>query len=259
MLLIMAGGSTGGARRLVQIGFVLLILGAIVVVAAEAQRDALTARTAAQTTTTPADLFYQDGTPIPEVEVERALTEGRANARPGAELRMFDTSGKPMWVKVEKFNDALRAGWKYESPTAYAKRKANEASIPSHQRIEAFSVTGYLIGTLGLGFLAIAALRRTATGAARLTGSLAAEFENAKRGASTTPEPPKALTPTKAAEPAPIEAKRIACPACHHSNDGDAKFCDKCGARIRAPGCPSCGLPNAVDALFCKGCGAKLS
>ena len=49
---------------------------------------------------------------------------------------------------------------------------------------------------------------------------------------------------------------KIACPACGHPNDQDAKFCDDCGAAI-SKSCPACGAVNDGDAKFCDGCGNR--
>lgn len=49
------------------------------------------------------------------------------------------------------------------------------------------------------------------------------------------------------------------CPKCGRGNEGDARFCDQCGAEPRSPtACSSCGQENARDAAFCRGCGNRL-
>jgi hypothetical protein len=49
------------------------------------------------------------------------------------------------------------------------------------------------------------------------------------------------------------------CSRCGRGNDGNARFCDQCGAELRSPtACPSCGKENAQDAAFCGGCGNRL-
>jgi hypothetical protein len=63
------------------------------------------------------------------------------------------------------------------------------------------------------------------------------------------------------------------CPQCQSANDGNAGFCDQCGARITStPGartitggedetqqCQSCLSMNATDAKFCDQCGSSLA
>ena len=52
----------------------------------------------------------------------------------------------------------------------------------------------------------------------------------------------------------------VACPACGHGNDADARFCDQCGAKMPTERtCASCGHLNDVDARFCANCGSALS
>lgn len=51
---------------------------------------------------------------------------------------------------------------------------------------------------------------------------------------------------------------KIACPACGHPNDEDAKFCDDCGASI-SMSCRNCGAVNKGDAKFCDDCGSRFS
>jgi membrane protease subunit (stomatin/prohibitin family) len=50
----------------------------------------------------------------------------------------------------------------------------------------------------------------------------------------------------------------LACPACGHPNDEDAKFCDDCGAAV-SKACPTCGAANDGHAKFCDGCGNRLA
>jgi len=50
----------------------------------------------------------------------------------------------------------------------------------------------------------------------------------------------------------------VACPACGHANDADAKFCDDCGTAM-AQACPQCGKANDGDAKFCAECGTALA
>src|SRR5215469_12633513 len=47
------------------------------------------------------------------------------------------------------------------------------------------------------------------------------------------------------------------CAKCDADNRDNAKFCDKCGARL-SPKCPSCGAENRPDARFCDSCGGAL-
>ena len=47
------------------------------------------------------------------------------------------------------------------------------------------------------------------------------------------------------------------CPYCGTSNDGNAKYCKKCGKAI-AKVCPSCGQTVDGDSDFCNHCGKKI-
>lgn len=49
----------------------------------------------------------------------------------------------------------------------------------------------------------------------------------------------------------------VACSACGSAQDGDAAFCDDCGARM-ARACASCGTRADADARYCDACGAAL-
>jgi Double zinc ribbon len=59
--------------------------------------------------------------------------------------------------------------------------------------------------------------------------------------------------------PAPSSDARVACPACEVSNEKDAVFCKKCGARLSPFECPKCTTLNEPDAAFCKKCGKALA
>ena len=48
------------------------------------------------------------------------------------------------------------------------------------------------------------------------------------------------------------------CPACHHTNDDRAKFCDQCGQPLETR-CPACDSPNRPGARFCSACGQSLT
>ena len=47
------------------------------------------------------------------------------------------------------------------------------------------------------------------------------------------------------------------CAKCDTENRDNAKFCDKCGARLSHK-CSSCGAENRADAKFCGECGTPL-
>lgn len=49
----------------------------------------------------------------------------------------------------------------------------------------------------------------------------------------------------------------VRCPGCGRENDGDARFCDECGAAL-ARVCPNCHERNDADAKFCDACGSGL-
>jgi len=50
----------------------------------------------------------------------------------------------------------------------------------------------------------------------------------------------------------------VLCPACHHTNDDRAKFCDQCGQPLETR-CPTCNSPNRPGARFCNACGQSLT
>jgi ribosomal protein L40E len=52
---------------------------------------------------------------------------------------------------------------------------------------------------------------------------------------------------------------RASCARCETSNEPDAEFCKKCGARLARLPCKSCAASNEPDAEFCKKCGASLA
>lgn len=48
------------------------------------------------------------------------------------------------------------------------------------------------------------------------------------------------------------------CLGCHHSNQPEARFCERCGARLERA-CPGCLAANSPSARFCISCGCDLS
>jgi predicted amidophosphoribosyltransferase len=48
------------------------------------------------------------------------------------------------------------------------------------------------------------------------------------------------------------------CPACHHDNRADRRFCTACGTRLPTV-CPACGAATEPGEQFCGGCGAALT
>jgi ribosomal protein L40E len=54
-------------------------------------------------------------------------------------------------------------------------------------------------------------------------------------------------------------AARLDCPKCETSNEPDATFCKKCGAKLGRLACASCATSNEPDATFCKKCGGSLT
>ncbi len=48
------------------------------------------------------------------------------------------------------------------------------------------------------------------------------------------------------------------CPACHHDNRADRRFCTACGTRLPTA-CPACGAATEAGEKFCGGCGATLT
>ncbi len=80
----------------------------------------------------------------------------------------------------------------------------------------------------------------------------------------------QALTPTlQPQQPAPAPTPAVAgvaaqpqgqaCAKCGAMNVASAKFCNECGARLRAPGCPKCGNVPQPGAKFCIECGTGLN
>ena len=48
------------------------------------------------------------------------------------------------------------------------------------------------------------------------------------------------------------------CPACHHPNDGSARFCEQCGQPLELR-CPACNHQLRPEARFCSQCGQSLT
>lgn len=54
------------------------------------------------------------------------------------------------------------------------------------------------------------------------------------------------------------QGTKVRCHKCNSLQDGDAKFCDDCGAAIeKTRGCPQCKEMNDPDAKFCDNCGCR--
>jgi hypothetical protein len=70
------------------------------------------------------------------------------------------------------------------------------------------------------------------------------------------PEDPAESPPEEVETVAP--RSRLACKSCKTSNEVDASFCKKCGARLSPRECPACAVVNEPDAVFCKKCGKSL-
>ena len=52
------------------------------------------------------------------------------------------------------------------------------------------------------------------------------------------------------------------CSNCEFENNGDARFCAKCGSPLagaKGKKCGVCGTDNKLDAIYCKECGRHLS
>ena len=50
----------------------------------------------------------------------------------------------------------------------------------------------------------------------------------------------------------------VLCPACHHPNDGPARFCEQCGQPLKLR-CPACNHQIRPEARFCSQCGQSLT
>jgi len=50
----------------------------------------------------------------------------------------------------------------------------------------------------------------------------------------------------------------VTCPGCHQENPPDARFCNRCGARLELA-CPACRHGNPAGSRFCNGCGQILA
>ena len=48
------------------------------------------------------------------------------------------------------------------------------------------------------------------------------------------------------------------CSACHHPNDGPARFCEQCGQPLELR-CPACNHQLRPEARFCSQCGQSLT
>lgn len=74
------------------------------------------------------DLFFADGTPVPDEQAQEALAQGAAFARRGAEIPMLDNSGRPVWVPSGELQAAAKQGFRYESAGAAEFRKYQETA-----------------------------------------------------------------------------------------------------------------------------------
>ena len=77
-------------------------------------------------------------------------------------------------------------------------------------------------------------------------------------GAPSAPGPESPARGAERASAGPTSARR-ACLECAVSNEPDAVFCKKCGARLVPVECLSCTTKNEPDAAFCKKCGKSLA
>ena len=66
---------------------------------------------------------------------------------------------------------------------------------------------------------------------------------------------PIAREPLAFESKAPLGKTAVACRQCQAVNPADARFCNQCGAPIKASTCPGCGAEIVAEARFCNQCG----
>src|SRR5687767_11460557 len=72
-------------------------------------------------------VFFADGSPVPEEQVQQAVSSGKAFVQQGASLNMIDDTGVPVKIAAENVQAALEAGYQVEgSATVQARQSRRE-------------------------------------------------------------------------------------------------------------------------------------
>lgn len=84
------------------------------------------------------ELYFKDGTPIPQDQVAEAIKGGTAFADKSKPVHMLDDTGSPVVVNPEDYGQAVSAGFQLEDPSAVAERQIRkERSTIGQQAISA--------------------------------------------------------------------------------------------------------------------------
>jgi hypothetical protein len=121
-----------------------------------------------------AQVFYEDGTPVPAEEVNTALREGRAFVDDSAPLQMLTDAGTAVTVSADELDTALAAGYSYEDPAEAAARRRRTERGTLGQKAITFAEGVGRGATVGLSDVALT----TALGDDYRQGALERKQEN---------------------------------------------------------------------------------
>lgn len=145
--------------------------------------------------------------------------------------------------------------------------KSFRISSPDSSPRSAISKTSYAFATAAfhsstlffpLYFRTLAAAAAAVLAVKKKKGTVPAGAENAQGAVQTAAKSAQAAAKSAAEELTPKPVK-ITC-SCGAEFESGAKFCQRCGKPLMAPGrCPSCGYQNDPAAKFCQSCGKLLN
>lgn len=100
-------------------------------------------------------VFFEDGTPVPDDQIQAAVSSGKAFVEQGASVNMLDESGAPVKIAAENVPHALAAGYQVEGQeTADARQSRREHTTGGQMALA--GAEGFARGaTVGLSDVAL--------------------------------------------------------------------------------------------------------
>lgn len=78
-------------------------------------------------------VFFEDGTPVPDEQIQAAVASGKAFVEQGASLNMLDEAGVPVKIAAENVEHALAAGYQVEDSASASARQSRREHTTAGQ------------------------------------------------------------------------------------------------------------------------------